>query len=166
MPPVSTGRGIRRPGETDEQFADRKRAAYDENFVGATVISQAMLFNANPIGQALADERLETLKGPGGIQVCGNSQNCVAVCPRSRDHLDWTSGRAATVHSIKELFEAEPSQGRAAWGRGHSRQAQPDLFSGTFTRPEHEAAEDAGLASFVPALPQPPDLLWSGRTAG
>jgi succinate dehydrogenase / fumarate reductase, iron-sulfur subunit len=96
----------RRPGETDEQYEDRKKAAYDVNFIGAAVISQAVLFNSHPVGSAIKDERMEALTGPGGIQACGNSQNCVAVCPK---HIPLTTsigkaGRDATIHSIKKFF--------------------------------------------------------------
>lgn len=96
----------RRAGETDEQFEARKRQAYEEGFIGAHAISQAMLFNMNPVGAALADERIEALKGPGGIQACGNAQNCVAVCPKEipLTRSIGRAGRAATVHSLKKLF--------------------------------------------------------------
>ena len=43
-------------GETDEQFEARKREAYDQGFIGPHAISQAMLFNMNPIGKALAEQ--------------------------------------------------------------------------------------------------------------
>lgn len=98
---------IRRlPGETDEQFQSRQTAAYDQSFLGAAVISQAMLFNSHPTGQVLADQRMDALTGPGGIQVCGNSQNCVAVCPKKIPLTTsiGRAGRAATVHSLKKIF--------------------------------------------------------------
>lgn len=96
----------RRPGETDEQFDQRKKDAYDQNFLGAAVISQAVLFNSHPVGKSLEDERMEVLTGPGGVQVCGNSQNCVAVCPKSIPLTTsiGRAGRAATLHSIKKFF--------------------------------------------------------------
>ena len=97
----------KQPGESDEDFAARKNAAYDEGFVGPHAISQAMLFNAHPVGKNMAKERLEALTAPGGIQACGNAQNCVAVCPK---HIPLTTsiaraGRAATIYSIKKIFE-------------------------------------------------------------
>jgi succinate dehydrogenase / fumarate reductase, iron-sulfur subunit len=85
----------------------RRREAFDAAFVGAHAISQAMLFNAHPTGKMIADERLEALTGPGGIQMCGNAQNCVAVCPK-RIPLTRSiarAGRAATVWAIKKLFD-------------------------------------------------------------
>ena len=97
----------RRPGETDEAFESRKREAYDKGFVGAAAISQAVLFNSHPTGHNLADERVEALMGPGGIQACGNAQNCVAVCPKEIPLTTsiGKAGRAATVYSLKKLFD-------------------------------------------------------------
>ncbi len=94
-------------GESAADLQARKNAAYDEAFVGAHAISQAMLFNANPIGKNNAAERLDALTGPGGIQVCGNAQNCVAVCPK---HIPLTTsiakaGRATTIHALRKFFD-------------------------------------------------------------
>lgn len=97
----------RRPGETDEAFEGRKREAYDQGFVGAHAISQAVLFNSHPTGKNMADERVEALMAPGGVQACGNAQNCVAVCPKEIPLTTsiGRAGRAATVHSLKKLFD-------------------------------------------------------------
>jgi succinate dehydrogenase / fumarate reductase iron-sulfur subunit len=75
--------------------------------LGPQAISQAVLFNAHPTRKMMASERLEALSGPGGIQVCGNAQNCVAVCPK---HIPLTTsiaraGRAATLYAIKKFFD-------------------------------------------------------------
>ena len=96
----------RAEGESDEQYDQRKREAYDKGFIGAHAISQAMLFNMNPIGRSLADERVDALMGPGGIQACGNAQNCVAVCPKEipLTRSIGRAGRAATVRTIKKFF--------------------------------------------------------------
>jgi succinate dehydrogenase / fumarate reductase iron-sulfur subunit len=51
-------------------------------FVGAAPISQARLFNMHPSGAMHKAERLEPLMDPGGVEGCGNAQNCVAVCPK------------------------------------------------------------------------------------
>ena len=72
-----------RPGETEPERLERQNAAYDMNFVGAAAISQVILFNEHGTGQMKSGERLDALMGPGGLQVCGNAQNCVAVCPKS-----------------------------------------------------------------------------------
>lgn len=97
----------RNPGESDESFEGRKKAAYDEGFIGAHAISQAMLFNTHPIGKNLESERMEALTATGGIQACGNAQNCVAVCPK-RIPLTTSiarAGRAATVYSFRKFFD-------------------------------------------------------------
>ena len=52
------------------------------DFIGAAAISQAKLFNANPIGKNAKRSRLIKLMEKGGIADCGNAQNCVQVCPK------------------------------------------------------------------------------------
>lgn len=98
---------VRRDGETEADFEARRKREFDAGFVGAHAISQAMLFNAHPTGRMIADERLGALTGQGGIQVCGNAQNCVAVCPKSipLTRSIARAGRAATVWVIKRLFD-------------------------------------------------------------
>jgi succinate dehydrogenase / fumarate reductase iron-sulfur subunit len=94
-------------GESDEEFEQRKMEAFDQAFVGPHAISQAILFNNHPTGKALAAERLDALTAPGGIQACGNAQNCVAVCPKEIPLTTSIAraGRAATIHAIKRWFE-------------------------------------------------------------
>jgi succinate dehydrogenase / fumarate reductase, iron-sulfur subunit len=97
----------KRSDETDAEFEARKNAAYDGEFLGAAAVSQAMLFNAHPTGAMNASERLEALKGPGGLQVCGNAQNCVAVCPKE---IPLTreiarAGRKLTWYMFKKWFD-------------------------------------------------------------
>lgn len=96
-----------RSGESDEAFEARENEAYDQAFVGAHAISQAMLFNNHPTGQNIAAERLEALSGPGGIATCGNAQNCVAVCPKEIPLTTSIAraGRATTFHMIKKFFD-------------------------------------------------------------
>ena len=93
--------------ESDEAYERRKAEAYDQAFVGPHAISQAVLFNNHPTGRALASERMEALVGPGGIQACGNAQNCVPVCPKEIPLTTSIAraGRAATLHVIKKWFE-------------------------------------------------------------
>jgi succinate dehydrogenase / fumarate reductase iron-sulfur subunit len=53
-----------------------------------------------------ARERLDALTAEGGIQVCGNAQNCVAVCPKGIP-LTTSIARAGwdtTRHTIKKWF--------------------------------------------------------------
>ncbi len=97
----------RRPSETDEQFEQRKQESYNLGFVGAAIISQTVLFNSHPTGQHIKDERLDALTAPGGVQACGNAQNCVAVCPKKipLTRSIGRAGRQATVHSLKKFFD-------------------------------------------------------------
>jgi succinate dehydrogenase / fumarate reductase iron-sulfur subunit len=96
----------RKPNETEAEFAARQRAANDLGFVGAAAISQVVYFNAHPTGAMNAGERIDALTEPGGIQVCGNAQNCVAVCPKKIPLTDsiGRAGRQATVRTIKKWF--------------------------------------------------------------
>ena len=96
-----------RTEETDEQFAERQGQAYDQSFVGAAAISQTMLFNEHPTGHMNAGERLEALMGPGGLQMCGNAQNCVAVCPKEIPLTTSIAkaGRQTTGYAFKRLFD-------------------------------------------------------------
>ncbi len=98
---------VRRPGETDEQFTERKKAAFDQAFIGAHALSQVVLHNNNPTGQSLAGERLDALMGAGGVATCGNAQNCVAVCPKEIPLTTSIAraGRATTVAAVKKWFD-------------------------------------------------------------
>jgi succinate dehydrogenase / fumarate reductase iron-sulfur subunit len=98
----------RAEGESAADFERRKQETYDANFVGAHAISQATLCNMHPTGANTAGERLDALMEEGGVHVCGNAQNCVAVCPK---HIPLTTsiaraGRAITLHAIKKWFGA------------------------------------------------------------
>ncbi|MEX0937865.1 MAG: succinate dehydrogenase iron-sulfur subunit [Pirellulales bacterium] len=97
----------RREGESDAAYQRRRNAAHDGGFVGAAAISQVMLFNTNPTGRMNAGERLDALMEPGGIQVCGNAQNCVVVCPKEipLTRSIGRAGRASTVRAIKKWFD-------------------------------------------------------------
>jgi succinate dehydrogenase / fumarate reductase iron-sulfur subunit len=98
----------RQSGEGEVAFEDRKNETYDEAFIGAHAISQAMLFNLHPTGKNNAGERLNALMDEGGIQVCGNAQNCVAVCPKKIPLTTSIAraGRATTVQMLKNWFGA------------------------------------------------------------
>jgi succinate dehydrogenase / fumarate reductase iron-sulfur subunit len=97
----------RLPEESDSDFEKRLDAAYDQSFVGAAAISQVMLMNDHGTGKMNAGERLEALMAPGGIQDCGNAQNCVVVCPKNIPLTTSIAraGRATTVHWIKSWFD-------------------------------------------------------------
>jgi succinate dehydrogenase / fumarate reductase iron-sulfur subunit len=75
-------------------------------FIGPAPIAQALLFNAHPTGSVDGDDRLEVLSGPGGIADCGNSQNCVKVCPKDIPLTDAIAraGRDTTVYKIRKWF--------------------------------------------------------------
>ncbi|MFO0828690.1 MAG: succinate dehydrogenase iron-sulfur subunit [Phycisphaerales bacterium] len=79
---------------------------WDTAFLGAAVISQARLFNMHKTGAELAPARLDLLMGPGGVNDCGNAQNCVKVCPKEIPLTESIAaiGRAVTVHAIKQFF--------------------------------------------------------------
>lgn len=93
-------------GTTDTEIVAAENEQFDSHFVGAHAISQVVLFNMNPTGKNIAGERLDALTEPGGIQICGNAQNCVAVCPKSIPLTTsiGRAGRAVTVHKLKKLF--------------------------------------------------------------
>jgi succinate dehydrogenase / fumarate reductase, iron-sulfur subunit len=90
------------PQYTQEPDAEK----WPTSFLGAAVISQARLFNMHATGAELAGDRLDLLMGAGGINDCGNSQNCVKVCPKEIPLTESIAaiGRATTVHAIKSFF--------------------------------------------------------------
>ena len=97
----------RREGETDLALAARENSLYDVNFVGAHSISQVIFYNSNPIGRLNAAARLDALMAPGGIQVCGNAQNCVAVCPKEIPLTTsiGRAGRETTIRAFTKWFD-------------------------------------------------------------
>ena len=66
-----------------------------------------MFYNAHPTGALNAGERVDALTEEGGIQNCGNAQNCVAVCPKEIPLTTsiGKAGRQATVRVIKKWFD-------------------------------------------------------------
>ncbi len=97
----------RLPGEADADLEARQNAGYDQGFVGAAAVSQAMLFNDHGTGAMQAGDRLDALMGPGGIQMCGNAQNCVSVCPKNipLTRSIARAGRQTTVRMITRWFD-------------------------------------------------------------
>jgi succinate dehydrogenase / fumarate reductase, iron-sulfur subunit len=75
-------------------------------FVGAATIAQAKLFNLDPSGAVLKEERLRALAGDGGIQECGFAQNCVQACPKQLPLTEAISdmGRDVFIQQVKDLF--------------------------------------------------------------
>jgi succinate dehydrogenase / fumarate reductase iron-sulfur subunit len=73
------------------------------SFIGPASISQVRLFNAHPTGEMNAHERLDALMEEGGIEGCGNSQNCVRSCPKG---IPLTTSIAAMKRdTTKHLFK-------------------------------------------------------------
>ncbi len=78
-------------------------------FIGPAPLSQVRLFNAHPTGAMHKAERLQTIMGDGGLANCGNSQNCVQVCPKG---IPLTTSIAAlnrdtTIQSFKNFFGSD-----------------------------------------------------------
>ena len=76
------------------------------NFVGAATIAQAKLFNMDPAGAVLKEERLRALAGDGGVQECSFAQNCVQACPKQLPLTEAISdvGRDVFVQQVKDFF--------------------------------------------------------------
>ncbi len=79
------------------------------DFIGPAPLSQVRLFNAHPTGDMNKSERLEALMEDGGISGCGNSQNCVQVCPKG---IPLTTSIAAlnrdtNIQSFKNFFGSD-----------------------------------------------------------
>ncbi len=81
-------------------------AAWGSAFIGAHALSQARLFNEHGTGKELRVERLDTLMGEGGVNDCGNAQNCVKACPKSIPLTESIAaiGRAVTIHAVASYF--------------------------------------------------------------
>ncbi len=77
----------------------------DEAFIGPQAIAQAMLFNTHPTGKNIQDERVKALID-NGLNICGNSQNCAAVCPKEVDLIGAISEAnwQATKYVAKSFF--------------------------------------------------------------
>ncbi|QDP40801.1 succinate dehydrogenase iron-sulfur subunit [Radiobacillus deserti] len=81
----------------------------NSDFIGPFAISQVRLFNSHPTGEMNKGERLDALMEDGGIAGCGNSQNCVQVCPKG---IPLTTSIAAmnretNIQSFKNFFGSD-----------------------------------------------------------
>jgi succinate dehydrogenase / fumarate reductase iron-sulfur subunit len=79
------------------------------NFIGPAPLSQVRLFNAHPTGAMHKAERLHAIMGEGGIEGCGNSQNCVQSCPKG---IPLTTSIAAlnrevTIQMFRDFFGSD-----------------------------------------------------------
>ena len=88
-------------GDAGSLSTPRLREANLRAFMGAHAMAQVELFNSNPIGAMTAGERLDALIAEGGIQVCGNAQNCVKVCPKE---IPLTTAIAAPAAPPRAIF--------------------------------------------------------------
>ncbi|GEK33389.1 succinate dehydrogenase iron-sulfur subunit [Kurthia sibirica] len=79
------------------------------SFMGPAPLSQVRLFNTHPTGAMNKDERLDAIMGDGGLANCGNSQNCVAACPKGIPLTTSIASlnRAATVQMFKNFFGSD-----------------------------------------------------------
>jgi succinate dehydrogenase / fumarate reductase, iron-sulfur subunit len=77
----------------------------DEGFIGPQAIAQAVYFNTHPTGKNQTDERVKALI-ENGLNICGNAQNCAAVCPKEVDLIGAISEAnwQATKHVAKSFF--------------------------------------------------------------
>lgn len=75
-------------------------------FLGPQIMAQVRLFNANPTGKMQKTYRNHILMEEGGINDCGNAQNCEKVCPKNIPLLDAIAsiGRDVTLQGLKDLF--------------------------------------------------------------
>lgn len=77
-------------------------------FVGASTINQVRFINLHPIGVMTEAERLNIMMGQGGVQDCGNAQNCVKVCPKE----------IPLTESIADINRQTTWQGILGWLKG------------------------------------------------
>lgn len=81
----------------------------NSEFIGPAPLSQVRLFNAHPTGEMNKPDRLDALMEDGGISGCGNSQNCVQVCPKG---IPLTTSIAAlnrdtNIQSFRNFFGSD-----------------------------------------------------------
>lgn len=77
-------------------------------YLGVAAMSQARLFNIHPVAKEDSKERFQALMGRGGIGNCGNSQNCVRVCPKKIPLTESVNavGKETTLQALKRFFSA------------------------------------------------------------
>ncbi len=80
---------------------------YDNNFIGAQAISQAVLFNSHPNGASTKPDRIQALMD-NGLNDCGNAQECVKACPKEIPLTESIAraNREATLQSITSFLNA------------------------------------------------------------
>ncbi|MDD9147870.1 MULTISPECIES: succinate dehydrogenase iron-sulfur subunit [unclassified Sporolactobacillus] len=82
------------------------------SFIGPAPLSQVRLFVTHPTGAMNKAERLRTIMGKGGIEGCGNSQNCVEVCPKGIPLTTSIAAlnRATMAQSFRDFFGSDNNQ--------------------------------------------------------
>ncbi len=75
-------------------------------FIGPAAVSQARLFNENPLGKWHKEKRLRPLMEEGGITDCGNAQNCKEVCPKKIPLTESIAkiGKEVTKQAYQDFF--------------------------------------------------------------
>ena len=109
LPAVLKVELVKRSDETDAEFTARQNRAYDEAFVGAATISQAILFNEHPTGHLNAGERLDALMAPGGTaRSAATPKTASPSAPRtSRSPRSIArAGRQTTVRMLTRWFDS------------------------------------------------------------
>lgn len=78
-------------------------------FIGPAAISQARLFNEDPVGKLSKEGRLRPLMAEGGVAECGNAQNCVEVCPKEIPLTESIAqiGKDVTKQALKDFFSVD-----------------------------------------------------------
>lgn len=75
-------------------------------YLGPQAMAQIRYFNAHPTGAMMEGQRLDVAISDGGIANCGNSQNCVQVCPKEIPLTQALAqlNRDANRHAWKRWF--------------------------------------------------------------
>lgn len=76
------------------------------SFMGAAAVSQTALHQSLPAGKKNGKGGLDALMQEGGLDDCGNAQNCVKVCPKEIPLTTSIAkmGREVTKYALKEFF--------------------------------------------------------------
>jgi succinate dehydrogenase / fumarate reductase iron-sulfur subunit len=75
-------------------------------YIGPQAMAQIKYFNMHPVGKTLTNDRMEVAISDEGIANCGNSQNCVEVCPKElplSDALAEINAKSNT-YALKKWF--------------------------------------------------------------
>ena len=104
----------------------------DNQFVGAQMFAQVLLFNLHETGKQLKAQRLELMSQAGGISDCGNAQNCVKVCPQELPLTEAIAriGQQTMIHQARQSFSgAESGSAPLAAGNTKDGSSQEELDS-------------------------------------